>query len=74
MNLAFFTQHFIGLSGMLRRTFDYTPELTYWPELSPLNFLSSVGAFLLAFGQLPFFYNVIVSKWRGPVAPADPWA
>jgi len=74
MNLTFFTQHFIGLSGMLRRTFDYTAELTYWPELGPLNLLSSIGAFLLGFGQLPFFYNMIVSRWHGRVAPADPWA
>ncbi len=74
MNLAFFTQHFIGLSGMLRRTFDYTAELAYWPELAPLNLLSSIGAFLLGFGQLPFFYNMIVSRWHGRVAPADPWA
>ena len=74
MNLAFFTQHFIGLSGMLRRTFDYTSELTYWPELAPLNLLSSIGAGILGFGQLPFFYNMIVSRWKGRPAPADAWA
>ena len=74
MNLAFFTMHFIGLSGMLRRTFDYTTELRYWPELAPLNLLSSIGAFILGVGQLPFFYNVIVSRWKGRRAPPDPWA
>jgi len=74
MNLTFFTMHFIGLSGMLRRTFDYSSELPFWPELGPLNFLASIGAFALGFGQLPFFYNVIVSKWKGRPAPADPWA
>jgi len=74
MNLTFFTMHFIGLSGMLRRTFDYTTELTYWPELATFNLLSSIGAMVLAFGQLPFFYNMIVSRWRGRPAPANPWA
>jgi len=59
---------------MLRRTFDYTSELTYWPELAPLNLLSSIGAFILAFGQLPFFYNMIVSRWKGSTAPAHAWA
>ncbi len=74
MNLTFFTMHFIGLSGMLRRTFDYTSELPYWPELAQLNLLSSIGAFTLAFGQIPFFYNMIVSRWKGRKAPANPWA
>jgi len=74
MNLVFFTMHFIGLSGMLRRTFDYTSELQYWPQLAWMNLLASLGAFLLGIGQLPFFYNMIVSKWKGKVAPADPWA
>jgi len=74
MNLTFFTMHFIGLSGMLRRTFDYTNELPYWPELASFNLLSTVGAMLLGAGQLPFFYNMIVSRWRGRPAPANPWA
>jgi len=74
MNLSFFTMHFIGLSGMLRRTFDYTAELAYWPELAPLNLISSIGSFILGVGQLPFFYNMIVSKYKGKPAPADPWA
>ncbi len=74
MNLTFFTMHFIGLAGMLRRTFDYSIELRYWPELAPLNLVASIGAFILGVGQLPFFYNMIVSKWRGKPAPADPWA
>ena len=74
MNLTFFTMHFIWLSGMLRRTFDYTAELAYWPELAPLNLISSVGSFILGVGQMPFFYNMIVSKYKGKPAPADPWA
>ncbi|MBI4415372.1 MAG: cbb3-type cytochrome c oxidase subunit I [Euryarchaeota archaeon] len=74
MNLTFFPMHFIGLSGMLRRTFDYTNEIAFWPELGPLNLLSSIGAFLLGASQLIFFYNVIVSRYKGKPAPADPWA
>jgi len=74
MNLTFFTMHFIGLSGMLRRTFDYTIELRYWPELAPLNLVASIGGVILGAGQLPFLYNMIVSKWKGKPAPADPWA
>jgi heme/copper-type cytochrome/quinol oxidase subunit 1 len=33
-----------------------------------------VGAFILAFGQLPFFYNMIRSRWVGTVVTEDPWA
>jgi len=74
MNLTFFTMHFIGLFGMLRRNYDYIAELNYWPQLAELNLLSSIGAFILGAGQLIFFYNLIVSKYKGKRAPADPWA
>jgi len=74
MNLTFFPMHFMGLAGMMRRWFDYSSALTYWPQLAELNLLSSIGAFILGAGQLLFFYNVIVSKWKGKRAPADPWA
>ena len=74
MNMTFFTMHFIGLAGMLRRTFDYTSELTYWPQLAELNLFASIGAFILGAGQLVFFYNMIVSRWKGKPAPPDPWA
>ena len=73
LNLVFFTMHFLGLMGMPRRMADYSllPNL---PLLTLLNRLATVGAFILAFGQLPFFYNMIKSRWTGPVAAEDPWA
>src|SRR5207249_1084627 len=44
MNLAFFPMHLIGLLGMPRRIYTYTPEL----GVSALNLVSTVGAFLIA--------------------------
>jgi cytochrome c oxidase subunit 1 len=61
MNLTFFTMHYLGLMGMPRRIADYAVEL------GPLNLLSTAGAFLLGLGQLPFVYNMIVSRFKGKV-------
>jgi len=68
-NLAFFPQHLLGLDGMIRRIADYSANAG-WSEL---NFLSSVGAFVIAFAILIFLWNVF-STLRSPAnAPDDPW-
>ena len=43
-NLAFFPQHLLGLDGMIRRIVDYAPN----PGWTELNFLSTIGAFMIA--------------------------
>jgi len=68
LNLVFFTFHFLGLMGMPRRWFDYPPEM--WT----LNWVASVGAFILGFGQLFFLANVVKSYFWGAAASPDPWA
>jgi len=68
-NVAFFPMHFIGLMGMPRRVYTYLPGLGW----DTLNFISSVGAFILAFGVLLFLINVI-RNWRGGEPAGDnPW-
>ena len=74
LNLVFFTMHFLGLMGMPRRYASYDVLLPFQPLLLPLNQLATVGAFILAFGQLPFLYNMIKSRWVGTVVTEDPWA
>jgi cytochrome c oxidase subunit 1 len=74
LNMVFFTMHFLGLAGMPRRYADYTTLLPFQPILLPLNQFATIGAFVLAFGQLPFFYNMLKSRWTGPVVAEDPWA
>jgi cytochrome c oxidase subunit I len=69
MNIAFFPMHLIGLLGMPRRVYTYSPEL----GVSGLNLLSTIGAFLIAASILLFLYNMLHALRSGPRAPNDPW-
>ncbi len=66
-NLAFLPQHILGILGMPRRVAIYAPELT------TINRISSLGAFILAISTLPFLYTAVQSWLRGPRASANPW-
>jgi len=68
-NLTFFTMHFLGLRGMPRRVYTYTPEM-HW---GTLNLLSSVGVLFMTAGVLVFLVNFFRSKRYGKLAGADPW-
>ncbi len=68
-NLAFFPQHLLGLDGMIRRIPDYSGNAG-WTQL---NFLSTVGAFLIALSVLPFLWNVFATLRKPMEHDADPW-
>ncbi len=67
MNLVFFSMLFLGLEGMPRRVYDYPAQ--YWT----LNWLASMGAYILGAGQLIFAGNLIWSYFKGPRSSPDPW-
>jgi cytochrome c oxidase subunit 1 len=67
VNVAFFPQHFLGLAGMPRRIADYPDAYAGW------NFVSSLGAYVSAFGTLVFFYGVIQAFMRKQQAADNPW-
>src|SRR5256712_1770634 len=69
MNLAFFPMHLIGLLGMPRRIYTYSPDL----GVSALNLVSTLGAFLIAVAILVFLVNVLRTRTHGRPAPNDPW-
>jgi cytochrome c oxidase subunit 1 len=67
--VTFLVQHSLGLSGMPRRIYEYPAGVGWSWE----NFVSTVGAFILAFGILLTFINVVRSSKRGAIAGGDPW-
>ncbi|CAN5677797.1 cytochrome c oxidase subunit I [soil metagenome] len=72
-NLTFGPMHILGLQGMPRRTYTYRDGYGFnlW------NFVSTVGAFIIAVSFLIFFWNMLrswrVSKKAGLTMAADPW-
>ncbi|HEV2010177.1 MAG TPA: cytochrome c oxidase subunit I [Candidatus Limnocylindria bacterium] len=71
MNLTFFPQHQLGIEGMPRRISHYPQS----PEWGTLNLISTIGAFLIAFGVAIFLWNFFTSIILGKGKPAgdDPW-
>ena len=70
-NVGFFPMHLLGIEGMPRRIYTYAPGL----GLDSLNFISTIGVFILGFGMLlslwNFFSSVILG--RGVLAGKNPW-
>jgi cytochrome c oxidase subunit I len=67
VNLAFFPQHFLGLSGMPRRVVDYPDAFSGW------NYISSIGAYISAAGLITFLAGVVYSCVRKRHAGNNPW-
>ncbi len=66
-NLTFFPMHWVGLHGMPRRVADYSSEY------GDINLFITISSFALGISVVVFFYNVIVSWARGPIAESNPW-
>src|ERR1044072_5069490 len=67
VNLVFFPQHFLGLSGMPRRYVDYPDAFAGW------NLVSSVGSYLSGLGVLIFLYCVLDAFMKKVPAGNNPW-
>jgi cytochrome c oxidase subunit 1 len=68
-NLTFAPMHWLGLQGMVRRTWQYAADM----NLGPWNMVVTIGAFIIAGSILIFMWNWVVSKRRGTEAGIDPW-
>jgi cytochrome c oxidase subunit 1/cytochrome c oxidase subunit I+III len=68
-NLAFLPMHLTGLLGMPRRVYTYGA----YGGWGSLNLITSLGAFLFAFGLLLLLVNVLKSRRSGDPAGANPW-
>nr|YP_007317441.1 cytochrome c oxidase subunit I [Halicryptus spinulosus]CBK55554.1 cytochrome oxidase subunit-I [Halicryptus spinulosus] len=82
VNLTFFPQHFLGLSGMPRRYSDYPDVFTKWNVVSSVgSMISMVGVFVLVFiiweglvSQRPLVYgcqNSTTVEWQHDLPPSD---
>lgn len=69
-HLTFLMMHLMGLKGMPRRVYTYLPE----DGLFELNFISTVGAFLMGISSLLFLWNVFYSyRHKEKNHLSDPW-
>jgi cytochrome c oxidase subunit 1 len=68
-NLTFAPMHWLGLQGMVRRTWKYAPET----GLEPWNVAVTIGAFIIALSVLIFMFNWFTSRRRGRPSGLDPW-
>jgi cytochrome c oxidase subunit 1 len=66
-NVTFFPQFVLGAMGMPRRYFDYVPQF------ESLNYISTVGSWLIGFGFLLGLVAVIHGLLAGEKAPDNPW-
>src|SRR5437773_9665907 len=67
VNIVFFPQHFLGLSGMPRRIADYPDAFAGW------NLVSSLGSYISGVGALVFFLGVAHAFVRKQKAADNPW-
>jgi cytochrome c oxidase subunit 1 len=68
-NLTFGPMHFLGVDGMPRRIFTYSPEMGWnlW------NLVCTFGAYTLGVAIIVFITNVAFTLKAGPKAGRDPW-
>jgi cytochrome c oxidase subunit I+III len=68
-NIAFFPMHILGILGMPRRIYTYSPGLGWTTP----NLVASLGAFTFGAGILLFLYNLCISLRNGALAAENPW-
>ncbi|PSL47089.1 cytochrome c oxidase subunit 1 [Salsuginibacillus halophilus] len=69
-HLTFFVQHFLGLMGMQRRIQTYLAG----QGLDAMNFISTVGTFIMTAGILVLLINIVYSAMtQEQLTVKDPW-
>lgn len=69
-NVTFFPMHISGLLGMPRRIFTYSDEM----GVSSLNFISTIGSFILALGFVVFLWDLFRPSNKKKTPAENPWA
>jgi cytochrome aa3-600 menaquinol oxidase subunit 1 len=69
-NLTFFPMYIVGLLGMTRRVNDYSADAGW----TSLNFIETIGAYLMGIAFLVIVYNIYYSARYGQKdTTGDPW-
>jgi cytochrome c oxidase subunit 1 len=68
---VFMPMHYLGLVGNVRRYSAFVDD--YLAPLIPVHKFITIAALLTGAAQLIFFWNLIWSRFRGPVASENPW-
>ena len=68
-NLTFMPMHALGMLGMPRRVFTYPAGM----GLESLNFVATIGAFILAAGFAVVTWDVLRPKGKQPNSARNPW-
>jgi cytochrome c oxidase subunit 1 len=68
---VFMPMHYLGLVGNVRRYSAFVDD--YLAPLIPVHRFITIAALLTGAAQLIFFWNLIWSRFKGPVAPENPW-
>lgn len=69
---VFFPMHFIGMAGLPRRYYTNS-AFPYFDDLTDVNVVISIFAFITGAAQLVFLYNFIHSMFYGKKGPKNPW-
>src|SRR5579863_8955813 len=68
---VFMPMHYLGLVGNVRRYSAFVDD--YLAPLIPVHKFITIAALITGAAQLLFFFNLIWSRFRGPVASENPW-
>jgi cytochrome c oxidase subunit 1 len=66
-NMLYFTKFIMGYMGMPRRYYDYLPQF------SELQFISTVGSWILATSIFFMVGYLLYALFKGPKASSNPW-
>src|SRR5271155_4941462 len=67
----FMPMHYLGLAGNVRRYSAFVDD--YLAPLIPVHKFITISAFVTGAAQLIFLFNLIWSRFKGPIASENPW-
>ena len=69
----YYPMHYLGFEGIPRRYFAYGDTAFMSESAQDLNTAITIAAIIVAFAQLFFLYNLVISYFRGKKAGGNPW-